>query len=213
MLYSIIRYAIAIVIALCAIPIYMRLRKNKPSKNVTLPQALCVILTVLLIIIFEYINSVYPVENLFITFSSAESAYEYENKDKAEFVIEGEKSTYVNGKSNSRVFPKVDKGYKLESGHKYKIAKDTYEISDKGYLGIQLRHYEGTEDYYIFVFEKLKNFEISDNFGTVFSFVQSESYDDYYCAYVKNLDSTYRLKINNDEIDLSGLKSQLKSFW
>lgn len=213
MLYSIIRYAIAIVIVLCAVPIYRRLRKNKNSKNITLPQALCVILTVCLIVVVEYINSVYPVENLFVTFSSAESAYKYENMDKVECVIEGEKSTYVNGKSNSRIFPKVDNGYKLDSGHKYKIASDTYDISDKGYLRIQLRYYEGTEDYYIFVFEKLKEFEISDNFGTEFHFVQSEFYDDYYCAYVKNLDDTYRLKINNDEIDLSGLKAQLKSFW
>lgn len=143
-----------------------------------------------------------PVENVFVTFSSPQSAYNYMYMDKAKLVVEGTSTAFVAGgeKEDSPyiIIPRSDTGWKLAVGLDMKtiIQKMTGEVT---YCVYQYKH---SEEYYITIhdFNGAKS-DVTDSCNSKFYRLGKynkwidETFYIYY-AYVHNLDDKYTLTVN-----------------
>lgn len=203
---------IAIILVLCALLIYKLIFKKQTSKKITAPKVLFVVFAVAIMLGLDFLGGKFPIENAFITFSSAESAYKYLNWDKIQFVIEGEKTAFVKGKSLRCVVPKTENGYKLPDDFKLKSIIKTYSEIDSPVV-IWLQHYVGTNDYYICL-KAIKGKQVtSDNRNSLFYSLEYPKefggLEDRY-VYVKGLDDSYTLYIDDKEYHPSDLIAELR---
>lgn len=174
----------------------IRAVKSKPYRIIT-------ILIVVLCILSFYI----PVENLFITFTSLESAFKYTNFDTIKLVVEGQGSDMVicnDGNNSKHIIPKTDKGWKMEVGNKL--------LKFRNYETISMAVYQDkySKDCYIIILDMTnKIFDVFDNQNSIFYYDTLEydvngdiNYDYYSYAYINNFDEKYTLTVNGEEIVL-----------
>lgn len=153
-------------------------------------------------VILTTISSLVPIENALITFSSLESAYNYNNVGKIKLVAEGDKTDFVVGtKSDTDVYtivPKANGGWKIGMG------LDTKEIvktaSDK--ITIYVYQYKNKNDYFVTVFDPKGDYlDITDNHNSEFKYLErynstlDKTFYTYY-AYINEFDEQYALTVN-----------------
>lgn len=144
-----------------------------------------------------------PVENVFVTFSSPQSAYNYIYMDKAKLVVEGISTAFVAGgerdDSPSTIIPRSDTGWKLALGLDTETIINKF-TSDK--VIFQVDQYKDSEEYYITVYNANgAAAEVSDSRNSKFYHLDKSSNGDdetfyTYYAYVHDLDDQYTLTVN-----------------
>lgn len=94
--------------------------------------------------------SVYPVENLFVSFDSPQKAFNYYTFGEIEKTVDGEESCMIvyrnrNNTYQELIMQKTEKGYKLPS----EILSKTVEKKQQRENNMKIIHAVGTHDYYI----------------------------------------------------------------
>lgn len=160
---------------------------------------------IIIILILIDLSVLFPVENLFIRFSSPESALSYSVINGGiQGKIDGNQSTlilYQSGDSTAiSIFPKDEKGWKIGTHLSYEqiLSKNI----DK-YHSIDIYHTKNTDDYYILVFNPFSSgiSEVANNKKSVFKTVIEEIPETgkkniIYYSYVPSMDNNYSLFIN-----------------
>lgn len=196
-MYAILRWIIFSVLLLLFIFI---LKKNNKLKKKTL------IISVIVTIILAEISMYIPIENQFMYFHSADSAYKYINVYSSKYIIDGKNSDLVVGNNIDSdellIIPKNENGWQVGLSKDIEIA---VAVSDTCGLGISI--YKPTNECYIFVHnadnEKMK---IKDNHNFEFKFINNNitnsvgSYE--YAAFVGEIDNNYRLTVNGNTYKL-----------
>lgn len=194
-MYAILRWIIFVVLLLLCVFI---LKKENKLKKKTL------IISIIVTIILAEISMYIPIENQFMYFHSADSAYKYLNIYNSKYIIEGQNSDLVvgNDKLDSDellIIPKNEDGWQV--GLSKDIEMDV-AVSDTCGLGISM--YKPTKECYIFVYNDSNNeLKISDNHNSDFKHIdnsiKNESNDSYeYAAFVGEIDNDYRLTVNEN---------------
>ncbi len=162
--------------------------------------------------VFAAVTCLIPIENAFVTFSSPQKAYEYWNGSKnVILVMDGVDSSRVVEKKGGYTFggavlPKAEDGWKI-SAPLDKVKTDTRIYND---IIIRITHREGSEDYYLHLFESKdqRELQITDSLGC--EIYDYKEYDSrlknptmhYYFIYVRNLDGDYELTIDGETFSL-----------
>lgn len=154
------------------------------------------------------LSFLFPFENVFVTFSTPESAFSYANLGNVKLVIDGSKTNFVvaeKGDTNIySIIPKTEKGWKLSVGI------DTKNIIQKVCNGIVIYvyQYKNTDDYYITIFDTNGGpLGVADSYNSEFSYSTridehlNETFYTYY-TYVQELDNQYCLTVNGRSISL-----------
>lgn len=161
------------------------------------------ILFVICILVLWSVSGLLPVENIFITFSSPEKAYEYVNSEKIQLVVEGDHTVLVVGKESPRkyvylIIPKSDSGWKIGRGLDTKLIKQ--KVVDE--IVVRVYQYRNTDDYYVTVSDVRGNVvDINDNNDSIFHVLEEieGSYYTYY-AYVNKITDQYSITVNGEEV-------------
>ena len=110
------------------------------------------VINILLVIAFFVsvsFSNILPVENLFITFKTPESVFEYILSGEILDVVHGNNSSmviYSNGNARSRItIPKTENGYKISNGFDEK--RIFHKFDEDG--DFKVYNIRGTSDYYI----------------------------------------------------------------
>lgn len=129
------------------------------------------IIFIALSLILITILSLIPFENLFITFDSPESAYDYYSigESNVELVVEGDNCEFVVNRENDSntylIIPKSNNGWKIGTGLNTK--RITQIISDG--IVIYVYRYKDTNDYFVTILDTAGGeASISDEYGTKF---------------------------------------------
>ena len=198
-MFSIIRVIFFIIIFLIGIFILKKLSLIHKKKFRVVLIVICVILTTIL--------SLFPIENVFVTFSTPEAAYKYFNSCPAILTVNGEKTDLVIGEKDSayvyRIIPKSNKGWKIGNSldTKMKFQKIVGEVAIYGY------QYKNSEELYVAISHKYgKTLEIRDSKQSEFlcltdKDVKSTSEYTYY-AYIGDVDENYYICIGDEKIYL-----------
>lgn len=159
-------------------------------------------------VVLSVMSFIIPIENVFVTFSSPESAYGYTNSGEVKLIVEGEQSDFVVGEKDSAnvyaIIPKVSNGWKLGMGLDVKRIRQT--ISEE--IIIYVYQYKDSDDYYITVFNANGGtLKITDSDNSEFCYLSdfnatlNKTFYTYY-AYVNNFDSKYTITVNGRTIAL-----------
>lgn len=201
MLFVIIRIAFwLIVFIICALLI---------KKSKVIHKLRWSIIAVIVAVMMTTISALIPIENAFITFSSPESAYNYNNPGKATLIVDGEKSNFVVGANGDTdiyaIVPKANRGYKIGMGLDTKRINQT--ISDG--ITIYVYQYKNTDDYFITVMHtEGGSLNITDSHNSEFKYLEKsnstidKTFYTYY-AYINNFNEQYSLTINGKQIELT----------
>ena len=166
------------------------------------------IVSFIMVLLLTTVTVFVPVENLFITFPTLESSYRYNNSNRIDLIVDGEKSAFVVGSQNDIdnyfIVPKSNDGWKLGMGFNKKIIEK--KLLDD--IIIYLYKYKGTNDYYITIFNvKRDSLNISDSINSKFQY--TEKYNNIECkncyayfAYIGNLNYNYTLTVNGKTIKI-----------
>lgn len=164
-----------------------------------------VISTALLYVILLLI----PVENLFVTFPSAEQSYKYNHTANVKIVVEGKTTDFVIGKNkniyNPAIVPKSQAGWKIGMPLETKTVKNIFE---EGYA-IEVYRYSNTDEYYLSVFNAQGNkCEISDSISSKYYEIQDRDnlFQEplfHYYSYLENYSGQFSLFVNDSTITIS----------
>ena len=150
----------------------------------------------------------FPFENLFITFESPETVYDYVyfGENHIDCVVEGEKCGFIVGENdNSQIYliiPKKSNGWGIGVG------SDTRMISQKITNGIivYLYQYKNTDEYFVTVLNTAGGqSEIRDSCNSSFYSVEKENkalgktYVTYY-AHISKFNLQYHVIVDGDKI-------------
>lgn len=170
-----------------------RQRKKLGKKKYT-------ILVLIIIFVAMPVASLFPIENLFVTFSTPENSYNCVNFEKAKIVISGDTTDLVIGHENTYlIIPKTDKGWKIGRG----LDTKTMSVNYNDGIIVSLFKYKKSGEYFV---------EVSDMEGKVCTIKDSDDSEYYnvkdgelcrYYAYVHNLDDSYELFVNGKEVNLA----------
>ncbi len=146
--------------------------------------------------------SLFPVENAFVSFPTAEKAYAYNHTGKVKLTVNGNDSDFIVGeKGNTDVYaiiPKTNNRFKIGMG------TDMRQVFKKTSDGISVCVYrfKETDDYYISVFDADGGeTEITDNCNSVFEYTSSfnsalnKKFYTYY-AFIENYNDGYSVSVN-----------------
>lgn len=163
------------------------------------------VLACILLVVFVIILALTPIENIFITFPSAEAAFEYSNnmRNSTPLVVEGQDSAFVIAKKTDvqDVYSFVRKGNMDGNCVGYLMQKLCSERLITGSWCVY--RYKNTTDYYISVSNINGDKSIvQDNYNSKFYVFSDEDSYTYYYAYVSNLCQDYILTVNNKEISI-----------
>lgn len=191
-----------IILLLVLFPVLVKERgkKSKTKKTVA------IILSAFLLAV----SALIPFENLFVTFSTAESSYKYHNQGTPVITVDGQDTSLVVGQKRNtyiyNIIPKVDNGWKLGMGYNMKNIYQSVDSADKNLINVF--QYKNTNEFYLVVTNiEGKALQINDSMNS--EFVLSESSDkngsandSAYYAYVNVLDSDYVLCVNGVDIPI-----------
>jgi len=166
----------------------------------------CIISLIIFIIILT-ISTLFPIENIFLTFKTPGSAYNYRYSGKVELILNGKQSSFIIGKKNNYddgtmdIIPKIKNGWKLSYSYKVKMIKKTY------FDGIVISIYKNEDynDYYINIYDTNGGLsKINDNCNSKFVHIKETSYGgkNYYSyyAYIENFNKKYEVTIGEKTI-------------
>lgn len=159
-------------------------------------------------VILTTISALIPIENALITFSSPESAYNYNNSGNIKLIVDGEKTNFVIGtKGDTDIYaivPKSNGGWKIGMGLDTKKVIQT--ISDG--ITIYVYQYKNTNDYFITVLDtKGGSSDITDNLHSEFKYLEKsnstlgKTFYTYY-AYINDFNDQYALTVNDKLIKI-----------
>lgn len=163
------------------------------------------IISLIFIVMLIIASMFIPVENLFVTFSTPETAYRYLYSKDPVLKVAGETSDFMvsivdNNTVNIGLFSKTESGWKLGLGSDIRLVYSTIEDG----VVFDVYQFKNQEEYYISVLPTKENvlIDISDNRQSEFyhlEFFQSYLKQPYYMyyAYVKDFNETYSVKIND----------------
>lgn len=102
-------------------------------------------------LVLSSVSSMFPVENLFISFSSPESAFSYTQIGKINQIVDGQESCLIvytkeNGAVSHCIFPLTDKGYKIPN--LFAVSRVSHVLNKEG--AFTLYRLKNTDDYYSF---------------------------------------------------------------
>ena len=197
-MFDIVRYIIGITIFIFFL---LYNNRHKVAKK-RLLNIIAFIISNMVIVVLSFL----PIENVFITFKSVESAFSYVYNGEIQTVIDGKDTAMVVAKNNDTdviaLVPKYGDNWKI--GIRADIRRQDRQYDN---IYVDIYQYKDTNDYYISVFD-INGGEtvISDSNNSKFYSV-SDRYDInnkpiyvYYC-YINNLDmENYTLTINNKDI-------------
>lgn len=191
-------------IILSAITLY----KIKTSKIIG--KKLVYFLTVFIWLILVSLTAVFPVENLFINFTSPESVFRYTCSGNIDGIVHGNESCMIiyskrDGSSSSYIVPKSDGGYKIP---RYLDVKTVTSVFDSDGFWKVYRA-ERANDHYIlgmFYTENTK-VSISDSNGrtveTIVENIDEKGVKHVTCfAYVDDFSNEYYLLIDGKKVSL-----------
>ena len=145
--------------------------------------------------------SITPIENLFVTFSTPESAYNYitSGSKTVKAVIEGEESSFVIGDhkdtDNYLIIPKVEQGWQVALGIDTNLVYNN--LSDG--IVVNVYQYRDSNDYYVIVYDSNNNIQgVVDNRGSIFVAVEKQANNQHvtkYYAFVANYDTEYEVRV------------------
>lgn len=173
------------------------------KKSKTANKRLACMISAVITLAFICILTLFPLENVLVTFTTPESAFKYVNMEPdVKLSVYGENTCLIigekSGVSNILIIPKSEKGWNIDVG------KNTKMINQKVYDSIAVSVYQHTQtgDCYISVMDTNGNeIQLSDNCNS--SFMVSEksnnalnkTYFRYY-AYISDYDEDYQLVLN-----------------
>ena len=199
---GIIRLLLSIV---CWIPIYKALKKSAKLKIKAKR-----IIAVALLLVLSLGLGLLPVEDLFVTFSTPQSAYKYNQSyaNNVDLVVEGESSALVVGSSRFKLadnefvlsaFEKKEGGYKL--GFTFEFKPVNLGQLDNKYVYHVYKH-TASDDYYIHVMSSFAvKTDVADINGTAFSCIQKNNHY-YYYGYAHRMEEGYCLIIDGKEYNV-----------
>lgn len=166
------------------------------------------IIAFIIAVIMTTIFALLPIENAFITFSSPESAYNYNHSGNVKLVVDGEKTDFVVGAKEDRyiyaIVPKSNSRWKM--GMDLDTKRIFQTISDG--ITIYMYQYKNTNDYFITVSDtKGGSSDITDNHNSEFKYLEKsnstlgKTFYTYY-AYINNFDDQYTLTVNDKSIKI-----------
>lgn len=201
-MYVIVRLMICLVLLFCSIII---IKKTKTTHRFIL-YSISTCISIALSIVLAFL----PFENLFVTFDSPKSAYEYYNlgKSNIELIVEGDNCDFiVDHKSDSDTYLIIPK---TENGWKIGIGPSTKRIVNKSKDSIVLHvfQYKNTSDYFVTVTDtRGGKSTVADNYNT--KFYSIEKNDDYlnktfvtYYAHITSNNQHYSVTVNDVIIEL-----------
>ena len=151
-----------------------------------------------------------PFENLFVTYDSPKSAYEYFTfgKSDIELVVEGKECDFIVDRDNNSethlIIPKTADGWKIELGY------NTKKIVQKNSEGVAVcvYQYKNTSDYFIVVLDTNGGeSEVSDDHNTKFHSLDNhndslgKTFVTYY-AHLSDFGPQYSVIVNENKIVL-----------
>lgn len=160
------------------------------------------LILLLLCFILTATSYLFPIENLLITFSSVESAYNYSHSDQIVGVLEGKNSDLIistnNDSRSCHIIPKSQNGWKIGT------STDLREIADKWLdrIDFEIQQYKNTNDYYLIITDMSgKKLNVSDScnskivcFKRNLGNNKTQTYD--YCAYIKSFNEEYSVTVD-----------------
>lgn len=197
-MYDFIRIITSIIVCLLII---LGLKKIKKLNQTTQ------IISIVVSLIFYFVISVLPIENLFITFSSSEKLFNYYSKGKYEDGVDGKDSCMIVYSSNTSggimFVPKTETGYKIPSFNTH----STINISNINGGVVSTYKANDTNDYYIYIVGYTDNEidRISLDNGKELSVYKDNSGEKLYFftyAYVENYNSGSYIMVNNQKINI-----------
>lgn len=200
-MYTVLRLiACAVILISCSALILPKIKPSSKRKFRVITVAITVLLYLLI--------SVVPFENLFVSFTSPESAYNYFKFGNSNTVLvaDGEHCSFVLDRHKDydsyKFIPKTENGWKLPSFLNAKtVAK---HLSERGQFYIY--QFDDTDDYFIVVNNiNREELKVSDRCDSEFYPLEiqfnddGEKYYDYY-AFIKDYSADYYVTINGSKI-------------
>ena len=144
-----------------------------------------------------------PVEDTFVTFSSAEKAYHYNHSGSVMLEVSGKKTSFLVGKRGNAyeyaIIPKVEHGWKLGLG------ADIEQVGQIASDGVFIQVYKHKKSEECFIVVQGGMADISDMQNSEFLYLEEKnralnnSFYTYY-AYIGNLNDEYALTVNGVRI-------------
>lgn len=177
-------------------------------KSHTIYKRRWLIVSLVVALILTTISALIPIENAFVTFTSPQSAYNYNNSGNVKLIVNGAKTDFVvASKGDTDVYiivPKSDGGWKLGMGLDTKRIAQT--ISDG--VSVYVYQYKNSGDYYITVLDTNGGpSEIIDTHSSKFQFLDkynselNKTFYTYY-TYINGYDDQYALTVNGKTIKI-----------
>jgi len=208
--YKAVRIAIWSIFIILVVLILIFRKKGKKLRNVLLCASFIIGLA------FSIVASLLPVENLFVTFPSAQSALLYMGEGgEVRGQVNGENSTlgiyrtaYYSNLDGFRVLLRTEKGWKIKNPY-------TYDIIGKfgdGYNFFITRD-ERRRDYYVILNHSALDHEveITDSANSDFFALETDSGGFWWYAYIESIDENYAVHFNGEAISLDILPIWLNS--
>ena len=145
MLFSIIRLALGglVFLIICGL---IRKKKIMNSRRWT-------VIAFVSAILLTTIAALIPIENLFITFSSPDSAYHYNHLGKVRLIVPGQQTDFVVGNDGESdiyvIVPKKSDRWQIGMGTDLKCA---FQTTSEG-IDLYVYQYKKSDDYYVIVFD------------------------------------------------------------
>ena len=151
-----------------------------------------------------------PIENLFLTFDSAEKSYTYSSYEKkdVQIVIEGDNCGFLVNRKDAGtrqhlIIPKSEEGWKIGLGFntKSRITKYFNEII------VHIYQYKNTDDYFAVVYSAYgKELSVSDKYDSDFyPLIETATYSGdprfTYYAHIIYFNSQYYIMVNGEKIE------------
>ena len=184
---------------------FLLIRKSKIMHKGAFPTLVCTLLFPVCAVLF-----LFPIENLFMTFTSPEQAYEFVYPQNTKLtVVEGDKSALVMGVNEEnaveyQVFPKAKNGWKRLG----LLQIQFYQFHPAEGISITLVRYKPSGDCYAWVhFLRNQNCKITDERGSQFRSdeeLTGNLIHEYY-AYVGHPSETYTITVDGVDYSLTGL--------
>ncbi len=148
-----------------------------------------------------------PFENLFYTFPTLQSVFNYTQTEEIKLFVNGEKSSFVlygGGASSSlhKMYARVEDGYKIDTSVPKLVLMKSENSST-----FMVYQYQNTDDYYVYVISRSdeNSADISDNISSEFKQLvglqeQTQRYYITSLTYVNDIDENYEITVNGNVV-------------
>lgn len=141
-MFTIIRIILLVIVSVCSVWIIKKSKCKFKKVFSTLTVVFCIILV--------SISSMFPVENLFLSYQSPEKVFNYVKSGQIYKIIDGRESSLViyytgNSTYGFYIIPKTSDGYKIPNYFTQK--KVSHKFDEQGVFDVY--NVQGTQDYYV----------------------------------------------------------------